>query len=157
VPDQVEFATKPALATTMITRVVDAGLLARWVTGDEVYGADPDLRAQLETLQLGYVPGIGSNRRVTVHGARGSVRMRVDQINAGLGAHCWSRYSTGAGVKGPRASTTGPSSLCSPTTAPGTAGCSSAATPTTVSWPTTARYDTTARQRVTDPRCAATS
>jgi hypothetical protein len=64
----------------MITRVVDAGLPARWVTGDEVYGADPDLRAQLETLQLGYVLGIGSNRRVTVHGARGGVPMRVDQI-----------------------------------------------------------------------------
>ena len=36
VPVQVEFATKPALATTMISRAVTAGLPARWVTGDEV-------------------------------------------------------------------------------------------------------------------------
>ncbi len=102
VPDEVEFATKPALATTMITRAVHADLPARWVTGDEVYGIDPDLRAQLEALQLGYVLGIGCNRRVTVHGARGGVRMRADQVAAGLGEHCWTRYSAGAGAKGPR-------------------------------------------------------
>jgi SRSO17 transposase len=102
VPDSVGFATKPALATTMITRGVEAGIPARWVTGDEVYGADPDLRARLETLQLGYVLGIGCNRRVTVHGARGGVRMRVDQITDSLAEHAWSRYSAGAGAKGPR-------------------------------------------------------
>jgi SRSO17 transposase len=102
VPEEVEFATKPALATAMITRAVEAGLPAGWVTGDEVYGIDPDLRAQLETLGLGYVLGIGCNRRVSVHGARGGVRMRVDQIAAGLASHCWTRYSAGAGAKGPR-------------------------------------------------------
>jgi SRSO17 transposase len=102
VPDETEFATKPALATVMITRAVEAGVPARWVSGDEVYGADPDLRAQLEALQLGHVLGIGCNRRVTVHGARGGVRMRVDQIAATLGEHCWTRYSAGAGAKGPR-------------------------------------------------------
>jgi SRSO17 transposase len=86
----------------MITRGIAAGLPARWLTADEVYGADPDLRAQLEALQLGYVLGIGCNRRVTVHGARGGVRMRADQIAAGLGPYCWTRYSAGAGAKGPR-------------------------------------------------------
>src|SRR5690606_22116430 len=88
--------------TTMITRAVEAGLPAGWVTGDEVYGSDPDLRAQLETLGLGYVLGIGCNRRVTIHAARGGVRTRADQIAAGLGEHCWTRYSAGAGAKGPR-------------------------------------------------------
>jgi hypothetical protein len=43
VPAQVGFATKPALATAMIGRALDAG-----VTGDEVYGADPGLRAELD-------------------------------------------------------------------------------------------------------------
>jgi SRSO17 transposase len=102
VPDDVEFATKPALAAEMITRAVAAGVPARWVTGDEVYGADPDLRARLEELGLGYVLGVGCNRRVGVHGGRGGVRMRVDRITAGLPEHCWTRYSAGAGAKGPR-------------------------------------------------------
>jgi len=44
VPAEVEFATKPALATAMITRAVQAGTPAAWVAGDEVYGADPNLR-----------------------------------------------------------------------------------------------------------------
>jgi hypothetical protein len=91
VPDKVEFATKPALATAMIARGVEAGLPVGWVTADEVYGIDPDLRTQLETLRLGYVLGIGCNRRVTVHGARGGVRMRADQVAAGLASHCWTR------------------------------------------------------------------
>ena len=40
-PDDVEFLTKPALATGMICRALNAGVPARWVAGDEVYGADP--------------------------------------------------------------------------------------------------------------------
>ena len=53
VPDQVGFATKPKLATTMICRALDAGIPAAWVTGDEVYGANPGLRAELEARQIG--------------------------------------------------------------------------------------------------------
>jgi hypothetical protein len=43
VPEEVEFATKPELATLMITEALDAGTHARWASGDEVYGADPAL------------------------------------------------------------------------------------------------------------------
>ncbi|NMI02334.1 IS701 family transposase [Pseudonocardia acidicola] len=98
VPAEVEFATKPALAGAMITRAVSAGVPARWVAGDEVYGADPTLRAQIETLGLGYVLAIGCDRRVPTHGGP----MRPDRIAAALPAHCWQRYSAGAGAKGPR-------------------------------------------------------
>jgi hypothetical protein len=48
IPDQVGFATKPALAQRMLTSALDAGVPAAWVTGDEVYGACPGLRAGLE-------------------------------------------------------------------------------------------------------------
>src|SRR5206468_1771221 len=41
VPADVGFATKPALARVMLDRALDAGVPARWVAGDEVYGADP--------------------------------------------------------------------------------------------------------------------
>jgi hypothetical protein len=39
----------------MIARALDAVTPANWVAGDEVYGADPGLRAGLEHRQLGYV------------------------------------------------------------------------------------------------------
>ena len=55
VPENVVFATKPHLAATMITDAVQAGTPARWVAGDEVYGADPHLRATCRRLGLGYV------------------------------------------------------------------------------------------------------
>jgi SRSO17 transposase len=58
VPRDTAFATKPALATEMITRVLDAGTPAGWVTGDEVYGQDPKLRAELACRGLGYVLAI---------------------------------------------------------------------------------------------------
>jgi SRSO17 transposase len=48
VPADVSFATKPALAQAMLVRTLEAGVPARWVAGDEVYGADPGLRAALE-------------------------------------------------------------------------------------------------------------
>jgi SRSO17 transposase len=57
VPDQVRFATKPALATAMLCRALDAGVPASWVTGDEVYGADPTLRAWLEGRGIGCLGG----------------------------------------------------------------------------------------------------
>lgn len=63
IPDEVTFATKPALALTMITRALDAGVSAGWVTGDEVYGADPDLRRDLEDRQMGYVLAGGPQSR----------------------------------------------------------------------------------------------
>jgi hypothetical protein len=64
VPDDVEFATRPALAAAMLARALDAGVPARWVTAEEVYGADPGLRADLEARQIGYVLAIGCDRRV---------------------------------------------------------------------------------------------
>jgi SRSO17 transposase len=48
VPDEVGFATKLELAARMLTHALDAGAPAGWVTGDEVYGNSPGLRAELE-------------------------------------------------------------------------------------------------------------
>ncbi len=48
VPDDVGFATKPALAREMIARALDAGAPAAWVAGDEVYGDDSELRDDLQ-------------------------------------------------------------------------------------------------------------
>jgi SRSO17 transposase len=60
----VAFATKPKLAHCMIARALDAGVPAGWVTADEVYGADPGLRAGLERRQIGYVLAVAATHRV---------------------------------------------------------------------------------------------
>jgi SRSO17 transposase len=57
VPDDIAFATKPAPATGMICRPVNAGVPARWVAGGEVYGVDPAPRAEFETRRIDYVLG----------------------------------------------------------------------------------------------------
>jgi SRSO17 transposase len=98
VPDGVEFATKPALATAMISRAIKAGVPAGWVAGDEVYGADPELRRTVRGHGLGYVLQIAANRRVPTHAGL----LRVDELPALLPARSWQTYSAGAGSKGPR-------------------------------------------------------
>jgi SRSO17 transposase len=98
VPDDIEFLTKPALASGMLTRVLDAGVAARWVAGDEVYDADPALRAELEFRRVGYVLAIGCGRRVPI--AAGLIR--ADELTAGLPRRAWQRLSAGAGAKDQR-------------------------------------------------------
>jgi SRSO17 transposase len=98
VPEEVAFATKPALATQMIEAALDAGAPAAWVSGDEVYGQDPRLRSMLEQRGIGYVLAIAGNRRVNLDGAD---RPAAD-IAAGVADRHWHRYSAGQGAKGPR-------------------------------------------------------
>lgn len=98
IPEGVQFATKPALAASMITRAVTAGAPACLVAGDEVYGGDPRLRAAIRGLGLGYVLQVAANQRMpTAIGPR-----RVDELAANLPATAWERRSAGAGSKGPR-------------------------------------------------------
>ncbi|MCU1682905.1 MAG: transposase, partial [Amycolatopsis sp.] len=98
VPADIEFLTKPALATGMICRALDAGVPTRWVAGDEVYGADPALRGELEIRRVGYVLAIGCDRRVpTAFGL-----IRADTLTARLPKRAWQRLSAGAGAKGQR-------------------------------------------------------
>jgi SRSO17 transposase len=98
VPDDIEFATKPALAAGMLVRAFNAGVPARWVAGDEVYGADPGLRAELEARRVGYVLAIGCDRRIRT--AAGPIR--ADTLAAGVPKRVWQRLSAGPGAKGQR-------------------------------------------------------
>lgn len=98
VPDTVEFATKPALATTLVEAALDADVPASWVAGDEVYGADPNLRKALHNRQIGYVLAVGCNRQVPT--AAGKIR--VDALAENLPPRSWHKMSAGAGSKGHR-------------------------------------------------------
>jgi SRSO17 transposase len=98
VPQDTAFATKPALATAMITRALDAGTPAAWVTADEVYGQDPKLRAELARRGLGYVLAVAKSHPVTTAiGACPAI-----ELAKRLPARAWQRVSAGPGAKGPR-------------------------------------------------------
>jgi SRSO17 transposase len=98
VPEDVKFATKPALALVMITRAVTAAAPARWVAGDEVYGNDPGLRAGIAGQGLGFVLAVAKDHRIpTPAGIRRAIDLAVC-----LPASAWQRMSAGAGAKGPR-------------------------------------------------------
>ncbi|WP_455749619.1 IS701 family transposase [Micromonospora chersina] len=100
VPDDVGFATKPALARQMIAAALDAGAPAAWVTADEVYGADPGLRTDLGHRRIGYVLAAGCDRRVHVNDGRTLVR--VDDLAERIPIIEWQQHSCGPGAKGPR-------------------------------------------------------
>jgi SRSO17 transposase len=102
VPEGVSFATKPMLAQHMLERAVDAGVPARWVTGDEVYGGDARLRAWLEEHDLAYVLAVKATQPLWAHGEHGPAEVPARELVAGLPTRAWQRLSAGDGAKGPR-------------------------------------------------------
>jgi SRSO17 transposase len=97
-PQALAFATKPALATRMINRALDAAVPADWVAGDEVYGANTTLREALEQREVGYVLAVACDHRISV----GTVALRADALAAILPRRAWQRISAGGGAKGQR-------------------------------------------------------
>jgi SRSO17 transposase len=92
------FATKPELATRMITRFLDAGHHTSWVAGDEVYGGNPRLRAALEERGTGYVLAVACSHEVTTQAGK----FRADALARKLPKQAWQKLSAGAGAKGHR-------------------------------------------------------
>jgi SRSO17 transposase len=103
VPAEVGFATKPELAEKMLTRALDAGVPAAWVTGDEAYGQVSALRRMLDERGVSYVLAVASNQRVHPATAGGGFgEGRIDDAVAALDPRCWTTITVGAGAKGPR-------------------------------------------------------
>ncbi|MEM6717586.1 MAG: IS701 family transposase, partial [Cyanobacteria bacterium P01_C01_bin.147] len=98
VPDNIEFATKPALAEQMVTRTTDLGMRFAWITGDAVYGNNPGLRQALEAQMQAYVLGIACTESVVI----GTTSLAAREAMAYLRATDWHRLSAGQGTKGPR-------------------------------------------------------
>jgi SRSO17 transposase len=106
IPQEVAFATKPALARRMIARAIAAGVPFAWVVGDEVYGSDRRLRLDLEQQQRPFVLAIRSNEKLW-----STLDDRLDDrtgqhtaavLAAALPQEGWQRLSAGAGAKGER-------------------------------------------------------
>jgi SRSO17 transposase len=99
IPESVEFATKPQIACSMLERALDAGVPCGWVTGDEVYGGDRQLRLWLESRAQPFVLAVAKNEPLWWEGP---TSMRADKIAQALPARAWRRLSAGAGAKGER-------------------------------------------------------
>ena len=98
VPAAVGFATKLVLARRMIDRAVAAGVPARWVTADAVYGSDYHFRVAIEKHGLGYVVGVRADFAV----CSGLRQVRARALLSEVPADAWHRLSCGQGAKGPR-------------------------------------------------------
>jgi SRSO17 transposase len=98
IPEDRCFATKPQLARQMLARAFAAGVPAKWVTGDSVYGDDRRLRIWLEAQPQAYVLAVSGKEYVWLAGDQ----RQVKTILASLPAEGWTRLSAGDGAKGPR-------------------------------------------------------
>jgi SRSO17 transposase len=98
IPEARRFATKPQLAQQMLARAVAAGVPAKWVTGDRVYGDDRRLRLWLEAQPHAYVLAVSGKEYVWL----GGQQRQVKTLLATLPEDGWTRLSAGDGAKGPR-------------------------------------------------------
>jgi SRSO17 transposase len=98
VPEKVRFATKGRLAKVMLERAFEAGVPARWVLADSIYGADSKFRNWLEERGKDYVLAVHKTTRVW-HAGR---HYQLETLTKGLPGTYWSRISAGSGSKGER-------------------------------------------------------
>lgn len=101
VPEDVGFASKPSLATTMIGRALAAGVPFSWVAGDSVYGVG-ELEKALRRAGKGFVLGVNANH--WFHSWRPDVMWAGEarDIIKTLPDEAWVRASAGHGTKGER-------------------------------------------------------
>jgi SRSO17 transposase len=103
VPEAIAFRTKPQLALETIERALEAGVPAKWVVADEVYGSDGKLRRALEARGQAYVLAVKSNEKPTTwppYAPPGQVA--VSAVAAALEPEAWQRLSCGEGAQGER-------------------------------------------------------
>ncbi len=98
IPEGTAFATKTELAKRMLSRAFEAGVTAAWVTGDEVYGSDGELRRWLEAEGRPYVLAVRENQYVW----RGFGQSKVGALVKALSKRAWHKITIARGSKGPR-------------------------------------------------------
>jgi SRSO17 transposase len=98
VPEQVRFATKGKQAKEMLKRAFEAGVPARWVVADTLYGTARALRGWLQEQGCSYVLAVPGTQGV-YHEER---QRRVRTVAKRLAEEAWFRASAGRGSKGER-------------------------------------------------------
>jgi SRSO17 transposase len=97
-PEEVGFATKGELARVMLQRALEAGVRARWIVADTVYGMTRGLRRWLEKRERSYVLAVTASKGIYHEGRQRQVR----KVAQSLPQESWMRASAGAGSKGQR-------------------------------------------------------
>lgn len=98
IPEDVKFATKLELGRRMLQRVFAAGVKAKWVCGDSVYGNDSQMRSWLDQRRQAYVLGVTAQLRLWT----GKQRQWASEVVRSWPKGKWRQLSCGAGSKGER-------------------------------------------------------
>jgi SRSO17 transposase len=101
VPEDVSFATKPAMAAKMIGRAIAADVPFGWVAADSVYGVG-EVERTLRRAGKGYVLGVTGKHQCWSWGREPMVAGTAQGIAEALPASFWQRLSAGSGTKGKR-------------------------------------------------------
>lgn len=102
VPDDVDFATKPAMAREMVARTLDSGLPCAWVLADALYGSDSRFRRSLEQRGQAYVLAVRSNHTLRFLQDWALVHTDPATMAADFDDDQWMSLTAGEGAKGPR-------------------------------------------------------
>ena len=102
VPEDITFATKPAMACEMVTRLLNEGVPCAFVLADAVYGADFRFRRMLEERQQSYVLAVRSNQTLRFMEEWTLIQTNPVKMVAALPGDAWLPLSAGEGAKGPR-------------------------------------------------------
>ncbi len=96
--EDVTLTTKPKMGRQLLQRAFAAGVPARWVTGDSVYGNDRSLQLWLQARGQCHVLAVTGQEMLYI-GGKG---WRVKDLLPRIPADGWQRLSCGAGSKGER-------------------------------------------------------
>lgn len=102
VPEEVAFASKPAMAREMVSRILDEGIPCAFVLADAVYGSDYKFRRMLEKRRQAYVLAIRSNHVLRFLEEWKFVETNPATLVSDLERQAWQPLSAGEGAKGPR-------------------------------------------------------
>ena len=102
VPEDMVFATKPAMACEMIARLLDEGTPCAFVLADAVYGSDHRFRRMLEERGHAYVLAVRSNHTLRFPEEWSLVQTDLRTMIAALPDAAWTPLSAGEGAKGTR-------------------------------------------------------
>jgi SRSO17 transposase len=103
VPEEITFQTKPQLALAMLTRALEGGVPAAWVTADEVYGGDGAFRRALADRGQAYVLAVKRTQTVSTFPPLQPIGYwHADELATRQPAAAWQRLSCGEGAQGER-------------------------------------------------------